>query len=214
VIPTGIDCDRFRPENDGSGIRHRYGLDRERVLLHVGRIAMEKNLDLVIDGFSQLVKKDPQVRLLIVGDGPAKKHYQAIVKEKGLDDRVIFTGFIPDEELPQVYAACDASVIASKFETQGLVGLEAMASGKPVVGINYRAVKELIRNGENGFLFEDDPDSCAEAMRAALDHSEELRSGARRYAMGYSVELSVEKLVELYKYSIERKKMVLDGKVF
>jgi 1,2-diacylglycerol 3-alpha-glucosyltransferase len=214
VIPTGVDCKRFSPENDGSAIRQRYGLDGERVLLHVGRIAMEKNLDLVIAGFSELVRKDPLVRLLIVGDGPARKHYQELVRERGLDGKVIFTGFIPDEELPQVYAACDASVIASKFETQGLVGLEAMASGKPVAGINYRAVKELIRKGENGFVFEDDPASCAEAMRSALEHSEEIRWSARRYALGYSVELSVEKLVELYNYSIVRKRMILDGKVF
>ncbi|MDW5562812.1 MAG: glycosyltransferase [Methanomassiliicoccus sp.] len=214
IIPTGVDCERFRPDNDGSVIRHRYGLDGERVLLHVGRIAFEKNLDLVIEGYSRLVKKDPQVRLLIVGEGPAKKHYQECVREMGLEGRIIFTGFIPDEELPSVYAACDASVIASKFETQGLVGLEAMASGKPVAGINYRAVKEMIHKGENGFLFEDNPDSCSEAMGSALDHAEEMRWSARRYAMGYSVELSVEKLVELYKYSIERKKMVLDGKVF
>jgi 1,2-diacylglycerol 3-alpha-glucosyltransferase len=214
VIPTGVDCARFRPDNDGSAIRQRYGLDGERVLLHVGRIAMEKNLDLVIDGFSQLVKKDPLVRLMIVGEGPAKKHYQELVAKKGLDRKIVFTGFIPDEELPQVYAACDASVIASKFETQGLVGLEAMASGRPVAGINFRAVKELIHSGENGYVFEDDPDSCAEAMRYVLDRSQDMRRSTRRYATGYSVELSVEKLVDLYKYSIERKKMVLDGKVF
>jgi 1,2-diacylglycerol 3-alpha-glucosyltransferase len=214
VIPTGVNCDRFSPDVDGSVIRKRYGLNGERVLLHVGRIAMEKNLDLVIDAFSELVRKEPIARLLIVGEGPAKRHYQECVREKGLDGRIIFTGFIPDDELPQVYAACNASVIASKFETQGLVGLEAMATGKPVSGINYRAVKELIHEGENGFVFEDDPSSCAEAMRAALDHSEELGESTRRYALGYSAELSVEKLVELYKYAIERKKMVLDGKVF
>jgi len=160
------------------------------------------------------LRKDPMVRLLIVGDGPAKKHYQEAVRDRGLDGRVVFTGFIPDEELPQVYAACDATVIASKFETQGLVGLEAMASGKPVAGINYRAVKELIRKGENGYVFEDDPDSCAEAMRCVLDRSEQMRWSARRYALGYSVQLSVEKLLELYEYSIERKRMVLEGKVF
>lgn len=214
VIPTGVNCDRFSPEVDGSAIRKKYGLNGERVLLHVGRIAMEKNLDLVIEGFSELVKKEPMARLLIVGEGPAKRHYQECVKEKGLDGKIIFTGFIPDDELPQVYAACNASVIASKFETQGLVGLEAMASGRPVAGINYRAVKELIHEGENGFVFEDDPSSCAAAMRAALDHSEVMGESTRRYALGYSAELSVEKLVELYKYAIERKKMVLNGKVF
>ncbi|MBI0583939.1 MAG: glycosyltransferase [Methanomassiliicoccus sp.] len=214
VIPTGVDCQRFRPDIDGTAIRQQYGLDGEKVLLHVGRIAWEKNLDLVIKGFGELSASDPRARLMIVGEGPAKMHYQQMVSDEGLDDKVIFTGFISDDLLPQVYAACDASVIASKFETQGLVGLEAMASGKPVAGINYRAIRELIRKGENGYLFEDDPASCAEAMRNALDHSNEIRWTARRHAVGYSVETSVQKLVDLYGYAIRRKKMVLSGKLF
>jgi 1,2-diacylglycerol 3-alpha-glucosyltransferase len=214
VIPTGVDCARFCPANDGSGVRHRYGLDGERVLLHVGRIAWEKNLDLVIDGFARLTEDDPKVRLLIVGEGPAKKHYQQLVEDKGVAKSVIFTGFIPDEELPQVYAACDAFTIASKFETQGLAALEAMATGKPVAGINYRAVAELIRPGENGYLFEENPASCASAMKDALSNSNGIQASAREYAKGFSVERSVLKLVELYKFAIEHKKTTLNGKIF
>jgi 1,2-diacylglycerol 3-alpha-glucosyltransferase len=213
VIPTGVDCQRFNPEVDGSLIRARYGLEGKKVLLHIGRIAWEKNLDLVIDGFEELSREDPLVRLLIVGNGPAKDHYMDLVTSKGLDDRVTFTGFIADDELPQIYAACDASVIASKFETQGLVGLEAMASGRPVAGINYRAVREMIRDGENGHVFEEDPSSCARAMRLTLENSASLGPKARRFAMGYSVELSVKKLEELYEYSIESKRSTTGGKL-
>jgi 1,2-diacylglycerol 3-alpha-glucosyltransferase len=213
TIPTGVDCERFRPDLDGSRVRRQYGLDGEKVLLHVGRIAWEKNLDLVIDGFDSLTKEDPMVRLIIVGEGPAKAHYMELVREKGLEGKVTFTGFVSDDDLPFVYAACDASVIASKFETQGLVGLEAMATGKPVAGINFRAIKELIHKGENGYLFEEDPISCAEAMRSALDHSEEIRTKARRYALGYSAELSVKKLVDLYADAIERKRLSRNGKL-
>jgi len=214
VIPTGVDCTRFCPENDGSIIRHRYGLDGEKVLLHVGRIAWEKNLDLVIDGFSRLVKEDPKARLLIVGEGPAKKHYQQLVEQKGVAGRVIFTGFIPDDELPLVYAACDAFTIASKFETQGLVALEAMATGKPVAGINYRAIAEIIRSGQNGYLFEEDPASCAAAMRSALDNADIIRPGAREFAKSYSVEKSAAQMVDLYRFAIEHKKANLNGKIF
>jgi 1,2-diacylglycerol 3-alpha-glucosyltransferase len=214
VIPTGVDCARFCPTNDGSTIRHRYGLDGEKVLLHVGRIAWEKNLDLVIDGFARLTKDDPRVRLLIVGEGPAKKHYQQMVESKGVAQKVIFTGFIPDEELPQVYAACDAFTIASKFETQGLAALEAMATGKPVAGINYRAVAELIRPGENGYLFEENPASCASAMKDALSNTNGIQATAREYAKGFSVERSVLKLVDLYNFAIEHKKTTLNGKIF
>jgi 1,2-diacylglycerol 3-alpha-glucosyltransferase len=214
VVPTGVDCERFHPGNDGSIIRHRYGLDGERVLLHVGRVAWEKNLDLVIDGFAKLIRDEPRARLLIVGEGPAKKHYLQMVQDKGISDRVVFTGFIPDAELPQVYAACDAFTIASKFETQGLVALEAMASGKPVAGINYRAVAELIKPSVNGYLFEEDPASCAKAMKDALDHCSSIKQKARSYALKYSVEESVLKLVESYKFAIEHKKANLNGKIF
>ena len=212
VIPTGVDTLRFKPQNDGSGIRQRYGLNGEKVLLHVGRIAMEKNLDLLIEGFKRLTVDDPLVRLMLVGEGPAKKHYQKMVQVEGLEDKVMFTGFIPDEDLPQVYAASDAFTIASKFETQGLAALEAMATGKPVAGINFRAVAEMVLPGETGYLFEEDSVSCAKAMREALDHSNELRKGARAHAMDYSVEKSTARLVELYKATIERKKSTTWGK--
>ena len=173
---------------------------------------MEKNLDLLLDGFSILSKEDPQVRLVLVGEGPAKKHYQKNVQDRGLSDKVLFTGFISDEELPSTYAACDAFTIASKFETQGLAALEAMATGKPVAGINFRAVAEMVRPGENGYLFEENARSCATAMKDALEHSQELRTSTRRFALEYSHEKSARKLVELYEATIERKKWLLNGK--
>lgn len=214
VIPTGVDCQRFDPANDGSIVRQRYGLDGEKVLMHVGRVAREKNIDLVLDGFSLLVDDEPDARLLIVGEGPARKHHMQKAREKGLEDRVIFTGFVPDSELPQFYAACDAFTIASKFETQGLAALEAMATGKPVAGINYRAVAELIRPRENGFLFEDDPGSCAEAMKDALNCSVNVRKAARATAERYSVDGSVARLLDLYDFAIERKKRYGNGRIF
>jgi len=212
VIPTGVDTSRFSPTVDGAAFRDRYGLRDEKVLMHVGRIAMEKNLDLILDGFSLLSKEDPQVKLLLVGEGPAKKHYQQKVHDMGLESKVLFTGFVPDDELPSAYAACDAFTIASKFETQGLAALEAMATGKPVAGINFRAVAEMVRPGENGYLFEEDVRSCASAMREALLHSQELRESTRRSALDYSQEKSALKLVELYEATIERKKRSLNGK--
>ncbi|HVO77447.1 MAG TPA: glycosyltransferase, partial [Methanomassiliicoccales archaeon] len=134
VIPTGVDSELFNPSVDGTPMRTRLGLDGKRVILVLGRIAWEKNMDLVLQGFALLSKKDPNAALLVVGEGPAKDHYVQAAKELGISDRTIFTGFVPDEELPKYYAACDAFTIASKFETQGLVVLEAMASGKPVAG--------------------------------------------------------------------------------
>lgn len=214
VIPTGVDCERFTPHNDGSMVRQKYGLNGEKVLMHVGRVAREKNIGLLLDGFSLLADDEPDARLMIVGEGPAKKHYMQSAREKGLEGQVIFTGFVPDSELAQFYAACDAFTIASKFETQGLAALEAMATGKPVAGINYRAVAEMVRPKENGFLFEDDPASCAEAMKDALNCSADVRRAARATAEGYSVDGSVASLLDLYEFAIERKKQHGNGRIF
>jgi 1,2-diacylglycerol 3-alpha-glucosyltransferase len=153
------------------------------------------------------------VWLMIVGDGPAREHYMKLAAELGIADRTIFTGFVPDSELPQYYAANDAFVMASKFETQGIVVLEAMACGKPVAGINYRAVAEIVKDGVNGFLFDDSPESCASAMEKALDCSDHVRKAARQSAERYSMTDGIKRLVELYEFVIERKKAFLDGRI-
>jgi len=213
VIPTGVDCSLFSPEVDGTMVRRRHGLDKEKVILNVGRIAWEKNLDLILKGFSVLKSRDDDVRLMIVGEGPAKDHCMRLAAELGIADKTTFTGFVPDAELPQYYAASDAFVMASKFETQGIVVLEAMASGKPVAGINFRAVAEIIRNGENGFLFDENPESCAFAMEAALNCTDEVRNAARRRAKEYSMSDGVGRLVKVYEFAIDRKRAFLDGRI-
>jgi 1,2-diacylglycerol 3-alpha-glucosyltransferase len=213
VIPTGVDCSLFSPDVDGTAIRRRHGLDKEKIVLNVGRIAWEKNLDLVFEGFSAMKNRNDGLRLMIVGDGPAKEHYMNLASKLGIADRTIFTGFVPDSDLPQYYAASDAFVMASKFETQGIVVLEAMACGKPVAGINYRAVAEIVKDRVNGFLFDDSPESCASAMEKALGCSDNVRVEARRSAEKYSMSDGIKRLVDLYKFAIEQKKASLDGRI-
>ncbi len=205
VIPTGVDISRFHLGIDGKKVRLRYGLSDKKVILHVGRIAWEKNLDLVLKGFEMLSKQRNDVRLMIVGTGPAKEHYEKMVEEMGLKDLVTFTGFLPDDQLPEYYAACDVLTLASKFETQGLVGLEAMAMGKPVVGINFRAVAELIEDGVNGYLFEEDPVSWMRATEKALDSAKEMGAKAIECASKFSVADGTKRLVDLYGFAIKAK---------
>lgn len=205
VIPTGVDSSRFHPGLDGTGVRMKYGLLDKKVVLHVGRIAWEKNLELVLKGFEMLVRRDSEIRLMIVGAGPAKEHYERMTEELGLRDFVTFTGFLPDDQLPEYYAACDVLTLASKFETQGLVALEAMAIGKPVVGINFRAVAELIEEGVNGYRFEEDPESWMKATEKALANSQEMRSKAIEWASRFSLADEARRLVELYAFAIEAK---------
>jgi 1,2-diacylglycerol 3-alpha-glucosyltransferase len=199
VIPTGVDTSRFRPDVDGSWVRQRHGLDGHEVVLNVGRIAYEKDLNVLLSAFARLKSWRPKAKLLLVGRGPYEPGLRALVRKKGIADDVIFAGFIPDDELPSYYAASDAFAIASRFETQGLAILEAMASGRPVAGVNFRAIPEFVRDGRNGFLFPPrDANGAAAAIDLCLDDRTTLGRGARQTAEGYTVESTTRKLLRVY----------------
>jgi len=200
VIPTGVDGRRFRPDVDGRWVRERWGLDGAEVVLHVGRIAREKDLPTLVTAFDRVLADRPGAKLVFVGSGPYAGGLRALVRRRGLQDHVVFTGFVPDADLPAYYAACDAFAIPSRFETQGLVVLEAMATGKPVAGANFRAIPEFVRDGENGFLFAPgDARSAAVAIGKCLEWRTALAVGARSTAEGYTVEASTRRLVEVYR---------------
>lgn len=196
VIPTGVDCSRFTPEKYDKGFRDRYGMSGKRILLHVGRLSLEKRLDIVLDAMAKLSSKEPNLHLLVVGKGPAEEHYRKMAARLGLSDRVVFAGFLQDEELPVAYASCDALVIASTFETQGLVVLEALASGTPVVGIRFRAIPEFVQEGKNGCLFEQD--SCAEAIQRCLLRANSMKLSAVSSARQYSIDTCTAMLESAY----------------
>ncbi len=201
VVPTGIDLARFSPKNYDRGFLKRFGLEGHRVVLHVGRLSMEKRLDIVLKAMVQLKRDEPDLRLLVAGDGPAAGHYKALAQSLGVSDRVVFAGFLPDEDLPKAYASCDILAIASTFETQGLVVLEALASGTPVAGIRCRAIPEFVTEGKNGCLFEED--SCADGIRRCLGRASSMKMNAVATARDYSIEACTAKLVEAYGLAAE-----------
>lgn len=201
VLPTGVDCSLFSPERYDKRFLERYGLAGKKVLLHVGRLSKEKRLDEVLRAVAQLAPKHPDLRLLVVGRGPAAEEYKAMTRSLGISDRVVFAGFLPDEELPTAYASCDALVIASTFETQGLVVLEALASGLPVVGIRCRAIPEFVQEGKNGCLF--DSGGCADAIERCLARASSMRLSAVSSAREYSIGACVERLEKIYKKAEE-----------
>jgi 1,2-diacylglycerol 3-alpha-glucosyltransferase len=142
----------------------------------------------------------------VAGEGPAKAHAKQKAHDLGIQNSTFFPGFVPDADLPGLYAASDAFTIASKFETQGLVVLEAMATGKPCSGINYRAIAEIITNNVNGFTFSESPQSWALATQMALESNSKVSANARARAEEYSLTESAKKMVDLYEYAIEAKK--------
>lgn len=199
VIPTGVDPERFSPSVSGGSVRTKWGLGGNDVILHVGRVAPEKNLATLIHAFPGIKEANPGAKLLVVGSGPYLEKFYDLVRHMDLVGDVIFTGFVPDADLPKYYAAADAFAIASKFETQGLVVLEALASGCPVAGANFRAIPEFVHQGENGFLFDPaDVHGCTEAVLQCLEHRDALRSAARDSAMPFSVARCTRRLENVY----------------
>lgn len=199
VIPTGVDPERFRPDVSGQSIRNRWGLNGHDVILHVGRVAPEKNLGTLINAFRAVKEVNPDAKLLIVGSGPYLEKYYDMVRHLDLSGEVIFTGFVPDADLPRYYAAADAFAIASKFETQGLVVLEALASGRPVAGADYRAIPEFVRDGVNGALFApNDVQGCADAILRCLGARDSMGTAARESALPFSITRCTRRLEDLY----------------
>ncbi|KAA0002968.1 MAG: glycosyltransferase family 4 protein [Thermoplasmata archaeon] len=197
IIPTGINVERFA---NGNGRIVRKKLRKEgKIILHVGRIVKEKNLDMLVKVAPILCKSYPDITFLIVGEGPARSYLEKLIKEKGLEKYFFFTGFVKDEELPNYYASADVFVFPSTYETQGIVALEAMAAGLPVVAARCRALPDLIEDEKNGFLFSpNDAQECAKKICMAFE-SEEIKKEGKRTAEMYSVEKCAEKLLSVYR---------------
>ncbi|MDR0888194.1 MAG: glycosyltransferase [Candidatus Methanoplasma sp.] len=201
VIPIGIDVHRFRRGLDGSEIRKRYSLNDKRVIIHVGRVSYEKNIDTVIRSVKYL---PDDVRLMVVGKGPALDEMKEIAETEGLNDRVVFTGFVPDDELALHYAVSDVVVSASRFETQGLTIAEAMACGLPAACSDGRAFLDVVTEGYNGYFFGDTPEGCAEAIVNCLESKGTLSDNARKTAETYSMETVGKKLTEVYEQVVDK----------
>lgn len=194
ILPNGIEIDLFEKGN-GEKIRGRY--KGKKIILHVGRIVREKNIDLLIKSAPLVLKKYDAI-FIIVGEGPARKELEKKVEENGLKDYFIFTGFVSDEELADYYKSADVFVFPSTYETQGIVAFEAMSAGLPVVGAKARAIPEFIREGENGYLSSPyDEKEFAEKIFMAMEDKEIGKRG-REFVKNYSIEKMADGLIEIY----------------
>ena len=205
VIPNGIDTGRLTPDAPAGPIREWWGLGQKKVVLYLGRIALEKNLEVLIRAALLVAEEEPDVRFLIVGTGPAARYYKELVRKSNVDRYFVFTGFVEDRWVPSYYVSADAVVVPSKFETQGLVTLEAMACGRPVAGSDFLATREIVRDGYNGHLFDpDDPEDCAEKIILTLKEKERLGKNALKTAEEYSIERCTDRLLALYEELLKR----------
>jgi 1,2-diacylglycerol 3-alpha-glucosyltransferase len=152
-----------------------------------------------------LSKKRNDISYLIVGHGPAMDHYKTLAVRLGIADKVKFVGFVSDQELPSYYAASDMLCMPSTFETQGVVAIEAMACGKPVVGANFLALKEIIKNGKTGEKFKpNDYQACARKIEKVLNNSEAYKRNTVALAKEFSIPNATDKLLDVYNKLLEK----------
>lgn len=182
--PRGVDGELFRPDRPGRArVREALGFAPSDVVIgHVSRLATEKNIDYLAEALEQVENQRPAVRVLIVGDGPARPEV-----EQRLGAAARLVGYRSGEDLADHYAAADLFAFASRTETFGNVVLEAMASGLPVVALRAGGPGETVRNEETGLLVEPDepPSVFADALIGLVDDAElrrRMATAARAYA--------------------------------
>jgi 1,2-diacylglycerol 3-alpha-glucosyltransferase len=203
VIPTGIDVAGFATA-DGRRFRERHGIpDDATVVGHVGRLAVEKNLDYLAEAVAQHLVHWPETRFLVVGDGPARDGIKAVFKRHRVADRLVMPGRRTGRALREAYRAMDVFAFASLSETQGMVVAEAMSAGLPVVALNAPGVCEVVRDEINGRLLEADTTVAgfARALGRLVDDAsrrEELAAGARRTAQEFSRERFAARMLGFY----------------
>lgn len=202
VIPTGLLPEAFVPGN-GAGFRHAHGLPPDRpLLLYVGRVAFEKNIGFLLDMLVVLRHTHPEVCLVIAGEGPAERELHREVRRLGLVESVRFVGYLDRQrELPDCYRAADVFVFASRTETQGLVLLEAMAQGTPVVALAEMGTRDVLKEGAGCRIAPPDPVAFARIVAELLDDAgarQRLSTAAVAYAQTWRAERMVERVAALY----------------
>jgi 1,2-diacylglycerol 3-alpha-glucosyltransferase len=202
VLPTGLPADRFRA-GDGAAFRAQAGIDAERPLVtYIGRVAHEKNIGFLVQMFVRVLAQVPAALLVIAGEGPAREALRAQVASLGLSSHVHFAGYLErDTTLLDCYAAADVFVFASRTETQGLVLLEAMAQGAPVVSIAELGTRSILVSESGALVVPEDAEAFAKAVVRVLadaDLRAELAVRGRAYARTWSSAAMARRLAYLY----------------
>jgi glycosyltransferase involved in cell wall biosynthesis len=202
VLPTGIPTAQFAA-GDGVAFRQRFGIDAARPLaLFVGRVAHEKNIGFLLEALVHARQAQPDVLLVIAGEGPAMADLKAQTAALGLQESVRFIGYLDRQQaLPDCYAAADVFVFASRTETQGLVLLEAMAAGLPVIALSEMGTTDILAPGRGAFSPPPNAIAFGETLGHFLNHPaawRHLQQEAPVYAGEWTDVAMAERLARLY----------------
>lgn len=206
IIPMGVDTSRFNSDK-ASDLRNVF--QAEYLILSVGRLVDKKGIKYLIIAMEDIIKIFPNAKLIIGGSGPEKEKLESLSASLGLKDNVIFVGFIENSDLPKYYASSDIFVLPS-IETKGgdteglgVVLLEAMACGTPVIGSNIGGITDIIKDGETGFLAQpENPKDFAEIIIKLLSN-ERMRQRVSRNGLitvkeKFSWDIVTKQFIEIY----------------
>jgi glycosyltransferase involved in cell wall biosynthesis len=207
VISGGVDLVTFSPTSrdnpQAAGLRPRLGIpENVPVILHVGRLDRDKRVERVVQA-AALTMQDTPAHLLIVGDGTERAYLETLCDQLGISERSHFPGFITvNDGLPAVYQMSAVFVTASEFETQGLVLLEAAASGLPIVAVQATSLHEIVLDGENGFLLRcEDRAGMAERITELINNpgqAHKMGQMGRKIAENHTLEKTFTAYEDLY----------------
>jgi glycosyltransferase involved in cell wall biosynthesis len=211
LLPTGIDTHLFSHDASETAqframLTQKYPLLlNKRVLLFAGRIAKEKNIDFLLKIVPPVIERHPEAVFLFVGNGPDLYFYTEECERLNIEEHCVFTGYVAREDLALIYSISDVFVFPSLTETQGLVTIEAMLSGTPVVAIGAMGTIQIMNGDKGGFMVHDDPQEFTARVFDLLEDDELYRrkaEEAKRHAQGWTIETMTAKLENIYRSSL------------
>ncbi len=196
VLPLGLNFKYFH-KADPKLARKTFNFGKKPVIIHVGRIALEKRLEVIIDVAPSILNVVPDAIFVIAGKGPADNYYKDLVAKNSLQSHFVFTGYVDNENLRSLYAAADVFLFSSLFDTQGMAFLEAMAAGTPAVVSKQAAPAEFVKDGVNGYIFNDHFD-LSEKIITAINNKTKLSQHAIETARNLDIKKTTDALLNLY----------------
>lgn len=202
-IPNAVNVKRFNPMVNGFNVKDKLGFGDNPVVFTLGGHKPHKGIEFLIKAVPLVLKEVPNAIFVIGGDGELRSYHESLVRELGVSGNVLFTGRIPRNEVPYFYASSDVFVIPSVIEAFGLVTIEAMACGKPVVGTDVGGISDIIGDGLNGFLVKPrDPDALARKIILLLSDSklrEKMgKAGREMVEKKFNIEKRAERIIKVY----------------
>ena len=201
AISSGISLEIFNPSGDTREIKQKYFIPDKPILLYVGRLDPEKHMEEILQAVAIAVKKI-DFRFVVVGKGTSKNTLEKLTQQLGITDKVIFTGFVPDEDLPYFYKLGRCYIIASIAELLSLTTLQAMASGLPIIAVNAGALGELVKDKMNGYLYkEGDIPAIAQHIEDIITQDDlytKMSEKSLEYVQQHDIYKTLESFEKLY----------------